>query len=237
MVNKFCSKIFLLSVVMLNCFIGKTQIICNASNRIPTNFFYSNSTTNFSAASGYTLYLCGPNTIVYDTINPGYSKTFLINSGSTLTAVGGCPGPSNMAWVKNGATFILKWGNPNLWAVFYEPGATIIGMGGLEVACTPTITFPSVNCFAGINELDKKEPVFKSWPNPFSDNIHIELINSDNQFADISIINYLGEIIYEKKQWPVAEKKIAIDFLSNGTYFLCLRTKTEQQIKKLIVVK
>ncbi len=232
-------KIFLL-VVFAECFfIGKSQVICNASSRIPTNVFYPNTNTNFSSLSQYTLYLCGPNTVVYDTVNPGYSKMFLVNTGSTLTIVGGSPGPTDAVWLKAGATLILKWGNPNLWLVMYEPGATIIDMvGGLTpITCTTTITFPSVNCFAGINEIDKKESVFKSWPNPTSDKINIELLNSDNQFADISIINFLGETIYEVKQWQVSGRKIPIDFLSNGSYFLCVKTKTRQEIQKLIVVK
>ena len=93
------------------------------------------------------------------------------------------------------------------------------------------------NYTTDIAKLKKQEILFKVYPNPSTTKINIEFINPDNQFADITIINQLGEIIYKHKQWTIIEKEIPIDNLSNGSYFIQVKTKYGQQTEKLIIIR
>lgn len=67
---------------------------CVETNLVPDTFFYPNTSTTYTNNNiiQECLYLCGPNTVVYDTIPPfGKCRTVLLNSGCTYyTSNSGC---------------------------------------------------------------------------------------------------------------------------------------------------
>ena len=94
-----------------------------------------------------------------------------------------------------------------------------------------------MNCFTGIKEASLRQTIFKFYPNPSITKINIEFITSNDQFAEIRITNQLGEIVHEIKQWAIIDKEISIDNLSNGSYFIQIKTRLGQQTEKLIILR
>lgn len=231
-------RIFFLAATIINCFTGNAQGLCNlAGTQIPSNTFYSNSTNNFSSLNNYTLFLCGPSTIVYDTINEFVCKTALVNSNSKLIISGTCTLSTNIIWVKNGGTLILQKGNPNTFAVYYEPGAIIIDLiGGVTKTSCSLITFPTVNCVAGITEYSKANDIFALYPNPCSAKIIIELKDLNIQYFDLIIRNQLDEVVYLIRPETLKHLEIATDFLANGLYFVQVKTKLGTHIEKILII-
>jgi len=215
--------------------IGYGQL-CNPTYTA-TEIFYPN-TTSTATNSGFK-YLCGPNTVVYDTLNTG-CKYHYVNAGSTLIFK---VDPSCMLtsriWLKNNSTLNIQQGNEWV-SVVFEPLATIINTVGAMFGSNPctSVTFPTVECsVADINEAINKPNLFRIWPTPSSNKINIEFYSSADIFADISINNHLGQIVSSFNQFPVDNKEIPIDNLSNGSYFLNFQTKSGRQTQKLIILR
>ncbi len=63
------------------------------------------------------------------------------------------------------------------------------------------------------------DPIFKVYPNPFSDLINID-IESQNIANDIQIIDIFGQILYTRKQLIAGIHTIDLQFLPNGMYIM-----------------
>lgn len=208
----------LIVVITLSCLV-KGQTVCNPTFT-PTDIFGA-STTSTYATSGGILYLCGPNTVVYDTMANSSCHWAYLNSGSTLYLKGGSCGSSNKIWLRAGSLLYVLAGSSPV-SVYSENSATVIVSGTVSVfsgTCS-AISFPTVNCTSGINEIENEESSVAVWPNPFSQRIQIEFRNSDTRNSDLKIINALGQVILNRKN--IAENTITLDApeLPNGIYFV-----------------
>ena len=219
------------------------QPSCTPSD-IPTSIYYTNTTSSYTPVlapnPGYSIgYLCGPNAVVYDTsIINSSCRIMYVNSGCTLTIrAPGCVF-YHAIYLKNNATLNILANSAGL-NVLYEPLAIInnLSTSFMNFGPCPSLTFPTVNCAAGINEYNNQRNFFRIYPNPSLDNINIEFLQSSYQAAEIRITNQLGEAVYENKQWLLIDKEIPIDNLSNGSYFIHVNTKLEQQTEKLIIIR
>lgn len=227
-------RLLILLFFITSCFV-KAQTSCSPTLTAGDVFYPNTISTPTTATNGVQL-LCGPNTIVYDTISIGCLVVY-VNSGCTLFYNKGCPQTiMGFVWLKNNSTLNILAGCPGV-TVFYEPLATINNTAAIainSVACT-SITFPAINCATGINESDKSESIFLVYPNPSNNYINIEKLSAGNQKIDISIFNQLGELIMERKNWNVSEKQINTEKLSNGLYFFEIHMNQRKQIEKLII--
>ncbi|HWY12563.1 MAG TPA: T9SS type A sorting domain-containing protein [Bacteroidia bacterium] len=233
-------RLFLLIFLFSNILI-KAQNYCNPP-LMPTDFFYPNTTSTYTN-SGLP-YLCGPNTTLYDTLGLGTCRNAFLNNNTVLffkqTPNNCTAGGSHTFWLKNNSMLNLI-GSTGTVTIFYEPLATINNPGGMTITpytstCT-VVTYQYGPCPLSINEILTKQVIFHVWPNPSSTKINIDLINSAEQYVEIKITNQLGEIVYERKQFPIIEKEIPIDNLSNGYYLIQVKTKIGQQSEKLIVLR
>lgn len=80
----------------------------------------------------------------------------------------------------------------------------------------PSITLPTVNCFAGIEENSKNNLVLSIWPNPVINSLHLEITNSQSEFIDLKITNQLGENVLDLPKWQSSKKEISLENLTNG---------------------
>lgn len=236
----------LLTIFLLSLTIVKGQQLpngnCNESNLIPNTYFYPNTSTTYSNSSinQECLYLCGPNTNVYDTVitNPNCRTVFVNSSCVYYTSNVGCP-YANYILAKNNSTVIATANaNGNSLRIWFEPNATIIIQcqpGGIQTYSCTLITFPTVNCTTSFFENTNSKEFFKVWPNPTSTKINIELNVSDHVISDIRIINQLGEVVFESTSYSVTNKEIPIAHLLNGLYFIQVKTKLGHQIEKFVV--
>lgn len=231
-------KYFLLIGFLTSTSLIKAQSACSPTYA-PTDIFYPNSTST-ATTSAITEYLCGPNTVVYDTLGLGTCHKAYLNPGTTLIfkeTTFQCSS-AHQFWLKGNAVLVLKGSGSVI--ITKESSATVNNLGSVSVFTTivcPTITYPFVNCSVGINEFNKKESLFRTYPNPTSSTINIEFLNTNHQPVDIRIVNQLGEIVYENKQWSTIYKEIPIEFLSNGSYLIRIKTNLGEQTEKLIVIK
>jgi hypothetical protein len=192
----------------LNVF-GKAQTFsCNQSTATITSTFYPNTTSSYTTYVDTfleTIYLCGPNTVVYDTaFNLGHfnCKAVLQNASSTYIfySPSGCPSPK-MIYLKDNSTLIIK---PNTTAnstyIYKEPLATIINQSTATFNITncPSISFPVVNCAVGIDELVRDKNSLRIFPNPVSRLLYIETEQIEPENSEIEIRNILGQTVLKQ---------------------------------------
>jgi hypothetical protein len=227
-------KRLLLITLFVSATLVKGQPSCSSTYSVGDIFYPNTVSTPTFATNGFQ-FLCGPNTVVYDTISLGMLLVY-VNTGSTLYYLKGDPRRVNFIWLKNNSTLNVMAGCAPV-TVYYEPFAIINNPASVpigSVACT-SITFPAIDCSAGINEQNKQGSIFTVYPNPSSSQITIEVTNFKYKTADISFFNQFGELVLRKKDWLVSEKELNINSLSNGIYFIQIKTNQEQQTEKLII--
>ncbi len=90
--------------------------------------------------------------------------------------------------------------------------------------------------FTGLTEQQNKMEVTVS-PNPFSNNLEVQLRRPGMQKIAISILNYLGQTVVSFSETAGGDqffKSFDLHELANGTYFLELRIDGDRQIKKIV---
>lgn len=78
----------------------------------------------------------------------------------------------------------------------------------------------------GINSIQEKNKIISIYPNPFHDRIIIKL---DEEIETIQLIALDGTIIYLN-----ASKELYFNNITNGIYFLKIKTKTNFYVKKVV---
>ncbi len=219
-------KLYLLSLLIMSVF-ATSQTFCSIG--LPPDYtFYPNTTTvQTFTGFGAVVSLCGPNTILYDTVSPmGGCRIVYLNSGTKYQANNiGCP-TNNEIYAKNNSTVVVTADAQA--TIYYEPNATIINMvtnpGGINTVSCTSISFPTVSCNAsGIksNSLNNENLIL--YPNPAQDQINLSFENNNKDVKKVSIYNSLGELIREQEL--IFKNKNAVintKDLPNGVYFLQL---------------
>lgn len=212
---------------------------CNQSTLSITHLFAPNSISSYSYTSGFVdncLYLCGPNTVVYDTVQSWHCRTALINSGCHFITSSPTCLKADFVFAKNGSTLTINSNaNGNSFRVYYEPLAIIIDLTGMALtySCT-SISFPSINCSIGIFEKDAFENSFVVFPNPILAVLNIKSEMQVEPNTTIEIINHLGQTELKTK----FKNEIDISELPNGIYILQLKnSKGQVAVKRLVVSK
>lgn len=200
----------------------------------PSATFYQNSTYNHTANIN-AMYLCGPNTIVYDTTSSGTCNSYL-NSGTALNLKNTCTF-ANFVYMKSNSVLNVLPGTGGLIFVYYESGAIINNPYNLNVDSDycASITFPVANCIATSLNEKKLEDGSVLFPSPARDvlNIHYATDVSDNSMT-VLIYNSLGNLILEEEV-RIKNNNTSINTanLQSGVYYLTLSGIK----KRLIIVK
>lgn len=222
---------FLLFVTIL---VNGQTMSCNISTLTPTSIYYAgpaNSYTTFSPPAIH--YLC-PSAVLYDTLAPG-DRDVMINNGSTYYWTP-CGVALSHVFIKGGGTLNLKQaGCPTGIEIYIEPGAIvndpfgIIGTTAGTFTCS-LITFPSINCSVGVQNLFNSELVFSVSPNPASDALNITYLEQTD--FNLEVIDCFGKCVMEARKTAT----ISVSSLSSGLFLLRLslpsgETKTARFIK------
>lgn len=88
--------------------------------------------------------------------------------------------------------------------------------------------------------VNSKLPEFmvSAYPNPFSDNLNLNISEKDISLIDkVFIVNLSGEILYTFSNEIMRNKKIDSLNLPSGIYLIQFSTKNNQQIKPIIITK
>lgn len=229
-------KLFFVFILISNFLLGQSPS-CNVSALIPDVIFYPgvSSTPSYTPYAQY--YLCD-SAIVYDTLLGGDLQIF-ISPGAVYYWKGG-ERRSSLIYVKNGGTLnLIPTGYPSSRFIVVEPGATINDPAMLNgpsfspIACT-SITFPSINCFTGINEFNKNKITAKLFPNPNSGSFKLQ-INTEIKKGELVLMNSLGQKVYEQKI-SQGENQINSNNLAKGLYhYLILENKIQLSEGKIAI--
>lgn len=208
---------------------------CSPS-QTPQTVFAANSTYTYVNQQG-PLYLCGPNTILWDTI--GCYWNVYCNPSTTLNLRGSNCATLISVSMKNGSVLnVLQGSSPVM--IYYEAGAIINDPFNLANSwmCQITITFPNVmSCSVGLKELKKEFVAFHTWPNPTGESINFEFFDLNNETVELSIYDQVGKVVFYKPSWQTSDKKLQTNFLDNGSYFLNIKTNSGQQTQKLVIIR
>ncbi|MBA3682280.1 MAG: T9SS type A sorting domain-containing protein [Bacteroidetes bacterium] len=206
-----------------------------APSTFPTDIYYPNSSSTPTNVSGPE-YLCGPNTIVYDTVEIGCRFVY-VNPFCTLyfKPTLSCAAASYI-WLKSNSTLNLAQGSGPTF-VFYESGAIINNPFAVTISsqtCT-SITFPTINCSP--TSLIKED--FKIWmqiyPNPASEILNVNLSTAENN-SRIEILNCYGQAVV-KENIVGYNIRIPVNNMPNGIYTLNLISLSSRTSKRFVVSK
>lgn len=229
------NKILLFIFIIITAFVKGQS--CNPTT-FPTDIYYPNSSTTPTNNFGYE-YLCGPNTIVYDTIEYGCHFVY-VNSGCTLffKPTVSCAAASYI-WLKNNSVLNLVQGIGPVF-IFHEASAIINNPYSVTVSSfsCASIFFPIVNCsVTGLKGNNLGNNVFETYPNPANDKLNIQFAFDKSEITKIQIINSAGQVIKEE-ELNYVNKQSAIDIknIPNGMYLLTLKSDNSISISKRFVI-
>ena len=203
-----------------------------------TDVYYPNSTHSPTTYTGYE-YLCGPNTVVYDTLEQGCHFIY-VNALCTLflKPTIACNAQSEV-WLKSNSTLNVVQGTPGLLKIYYEAGAVINNPSAVTIYSTicTSISFPTINCtttaiLESINESD----LFEIYPNPATTVLTIVQNNSERP-SQVDIINCLGQMVKEELLIGNKRFNVSIADLPNGIYTVNLFQQAHRSSKRLVISK
>ena len=91
--------------------------------------------------------------------------------------------------------------------------------------------FENISNFTGIHQLESE--VIEIFPNPADNIVNIKGLNDDS-VIDITVLNLVGQLVYEQRFDHAKSLEIDLSELSAGTYFIVLKRNSSLISKKLI---
>ena len=84
---------------------------------------------------------------------------------------------------------------------------------------------------------NEAKTMIKCYPNPTKNVLYMELKNEQDDKAKLSLLNLLGEVVWEKSLFSINGKiseTIDFQYFPKGIYFLLCQTETQQYIEKIV---
>jgi hypothetical protein len=94
--------------------------------------------------------------------------------------------------------------------------------------------------YVGIKEIAEVNAGMNIYPNPATDEITIDLSQSKENIQSLTIINVLGETVFQKQDIdpnPGQIQQVSLKDFYSGNYFVIAETKTRVVRKKITVIK
>jgi hypothetical protein len=184
-------------------------------------------------------YLCGPNTIVYDTSFTWYAcRVVLINSGCHFITDSPSCQYYDAVYVKNNGTLTINANaNGGGFKILYEPTATVNDLTGNAITYTcSSLIFPPVNCtVTGINNSPGMSSTIDIFPNPSKGELFTQLKDGVIDSPMIEIYNSQGKLVYKEMQSDRL-KSVDLSKLSNGIYLVKVLDKASILVSKKIIL-
>ncbi len=202
----------------------------------PNVIYYPNTISTPTALSlGYMEYLCGPNTVVYDTI--GHACKIYVSNNCTLTlktTCSACAGVTNVFLQGNSVLNIFP-GNCYNYYVASEPTATINNPMNVPVSSNTfaTISWPTVNCSANGIRSNNMDNTFEIYPNPVKDKLTVDVENKNAVDINFSLTNSLGQLIHVNSKTVNSQLEIDTSELPIGFYYLKVQNNSGQKVFKI----
>lgn len=231
-------KILVCLAFILCCANLYAQTTCNLTIS-PSDIYYPYTTSTATVNTGVQ-YLCGPNTIVYDTLIgiPGCYNAYLENN-TALWLKAGCQIPHQF-WLKAGATLNIMAGTTFPVNIWLEAGAIINNPSSVITFTTicSNIIFPYVNCSVGILDKEASSNLISIYPQPAQNDLSLKLgFKTRDKFKYYSIFNNLGQLIREGKiNFNEDVTEVSIAELPQGIYSLRLLNDVRETISKKFVI-
>lgn len=213
------------------------QFLCTLTST-PSTLFYPNTTTVPTPTSVVgNFYLCGPNTIVYDTMGYFDCQYAYLNPGSHLIIKTPCMAVQQV-WLKNTATLTVLPQMQGPSSIVHEPGAVIINLTPniLTTYTCPLITFPYANCTTGIVEQKLNNDLFNISPNPANDKIKLDFYDKSFDVVELILYDSRGITVYADTNWQTSNQNLDISSIPSGYYFVEIKTKKSKRYSKLFVI-
>ena len=173
--------------------------------------------------------------VTFDPNTGGY----LLCQGGSFSVTLGMPYDTNIQWYKDGAPINgannvqYTINSPGTYHVVAAPSVCPNNTSSNE--SLPIVVQQNPDCNLGVdNHPIAKNSSIKIYPNPVSDILKIE-IDNDLIISSYSIIDKLGKVLVKTDaSINQNQKQIDISNLSNGFYFLKLKSGNQEIIKKFI---
>lgn len=223
----------LLLIFYLINFIVKGQSSCTPTV-IAGEVYYPNTINTGPPNVNYDIqYLCGPNTVLYDTIQQMCRQVYVDNF-STLFLVADCPAVQQI-WLKSNCTLNILNG-PSVIIVHLEPGAIINQPLGphsyyITLDTCSSIVYPNVNCATSVRE-NTIDNFVRLSPNPNNGTFNII---SEHEIKMVEIMNVNGQVL-QSFLTTVKETNVDINNLDKGIYFAKIIHSNGSFVTKKIVI-
>jgi hypothetical protein len=239
-------KTLLLAFILLSS-LGKAQTTgCNQSSFNPVTICYPNQTKVIGQTVQTDLiYLCGTNSVVWDTLNPSSIKyrVVFVNTGGVYNYKSTLSNNQVTIYAKSGSTVNVLPGT-NLAVMFSitkEAGTVFNNSGTGSVTANNTcsvITGPSINCIStGINEVRSVTIENTVWPNPSSGKLYINARADEKTPVMLNVINQLGEVVFAETYFNTGKKEIDLEKYSAGIYFVRIKSGDVTETKKIVLLQ
>ena len=219
---------------------------CNQSSFSPITICYPSQTKVIAQPMQTDLiYLCGTNSVVWDTFNPPsikYRQVF-VNAGAVYNIKSTAGNHQVNIYAKAGSTVNIMAGTNLAFstAYFKEAGAILnnaASSGTLTNTTCSAITGPSVNCTAtGINEAQSLTSETTIWPNPSNGRLYINTKSEDKTQVSVNVINQLGELVLSEEYLNSGKKELSLEKYPTGIYFVRVKFGNFTETKKIVLLK
>ncbi len=223
---------------------------CNASAVSVDSVFLPNTiSTHVDIFENWKkLLLCGPNTVVYDTLhdtlNQPIREMVFVGGYSKYVGKGINHLDANAIYVKSTATLELRPAvtQNSILFLIVEPGATILNFSGFPFynidTCSSLIFPPGCSSTGVLDNVNSKLEALRLWPNPAKEYLHLDYsFVGEEPPIIINLYNSYGQLVQEQK--PVFESKkttIPIGSLDSGLYLLELKNSSGTIAKEHFLV-
>jgi ribosomal protein L2 len=75
------------------------------------------------------------------------------------------------------------------------------------------------------------------WPNPFSSDVSIALIDGHTSTATFTITSSTGQVVYQQQETNLAPgytKMLELSYLPNGVYFVEVSTEQGKYVQRIV---
>ncbi len=229
-------RLYKLSIVPLLCLNLKAQVSCSPTLQ-PTEIFYPNTTSQPTNSPFSIQYLCGPNTIVYDSIPASLScYTAYVNALCTLNVVSfGCSQHQEY-YLKNGARLnLISYVSPIV-NVVMEPGAFLHDpFNSAVVSFCNSLVFPQISCSTSSSETNPSMLNIGIWYKPDSKSVLIRTSDDRPFCGKITISDTFGKVLLLRQIETIQEMEIPLNTISPGIYIIRIQTLNGEYVKKIFI--
>lgn len=222
-------SIFILVVFIFTIQISKAQFGCSPLT-LPDETFMPNS-VNTSTNTLLIQYLCGPNTILYDT-TVSFCHRVYVENNCTLIFRPKCVANDHI-WLKSNSTLnILNYFGDI--TIHVENGAIINHSPSPMYSCTidtcSTITYPYINCTTGLIE-NPDEIKVEIFPNPTTKTLSI---TTNEIIQKIELLSLSGQVFFSDTMHTKSHQ-LRVQDLEGGIYLLRISLVNGMSVIKKIV--